>query len=387
MKKIGLYLDSVITGGTFQYNLSILEAFRSFPTDKFKIVIAYSSDLWESYLQKNNIPAIKINRTILSRLWFQSNRPLSAWRKISPYLDRFSKDFINEKCDLWIFPSQDIWSYCLPVNTMVAVHDLMHRYEKRFPEAASKYMFNARERHYSRISKYSKAILVDSKIGKEQMLESYNTDPKKIHILPFIPPHYIFEDYKNIDVYQVYSLPKKYFFYPAQFWFHKNHISLLKAISKLKKQYPDINFVFVGNKKNGYESVIRSINKYKLSDSIKILNYVPNEHMPALYKSARAMIMPTFYGPTNIPPLEAMALGCPVAISNIYAMPEQVGEAGLLFDPNSVDEIVNIMKKLWTNDALAKKLGSMGYQKSNNWQQSHYNNMFLKIINQVINKT
>ncbi len=59
MKKIGLYLDSVITGGTFQYNLSILEAFRSFPTDKFEIVIAYTSELWNSYLQKDNISAIK----------------------------------------------------------------------------------------------------------------------------------------------------------------------------------------------------------------------------------------------------------------------------------------------------------------------------------------
>ena len=54
---------------------------------------------------------------------------------------------------------------------------------------------------------------------------------------------------------------------------------------------------------------------------------------------------------------------------------------------NSVDEIVNTMKKLWTNDALVEKLRSMGYQKSNNWQQSNFNTVFLKIINQVICKT
>lgn len=387
MKKIGLYLDSVIGGGVYQYNLSILKAVKSLPQNKFNIVITYSNTIWDKYFEQEKINARKFSHSIPSKIWFQTHRPLTTWRKISPYLDRFSKSCINEKCDLWIFPSQDIWSYSLPVKTMVTVHDLMHRYEKRFPEAASKHMFNTRERHYSRISKFTKAILVDSKIGKKQMLESYNTDPKKIHILPYVPPQYIFENYNNIDVHQIYNLPKKYFFYPAQFWSHKNHISLLEATLRLKKQYPDINFVFVGSKKNGYESIIRSINKYNLSDSIKILNYVPNEHMPELYKSARAMIMPTFYGPTNIPPLEAMALGCPVAISKIYSMPEQVGEAGLLFDPNSIDEIINVTKKLWTNDTLVEQLRKKGYQKSNNWQQSHFNNAFLKIINQVICKT
>lgn len=386
MKKIGLYIDSIIGGGTYQYNLSILNAVGYLSQNGFETVIIYTNTAWEEYLDQEEINAKRIPHTILSKVWFESHRPLSLWRKVSPYIDRFSKSFINEKCDLWIFPSQDIWSYCLPVKTMVTVHDLMHRYEKRFPEAASKQMFNIRERHYSRISKYAKSILVDSKIGKDQMIESYGTDSKKVHILPYIPPEYIFENDKNIDIHQLYGLPKKYFFYPAQFWSHKNHIALIEATSIIKKQYPDIYFVFAGSKKNGYESVIESIGKLNVSNSIKILDYVPNDHMPDLYRSARGMIMPTFYGPTNIPPLEAMALKCPVAVSNIYAMPEQIGEAGLLFDPNSIDEIVSIMKKLWTNDALVKKLQELGYQKSKNWQQAHFNRKFLDILKQVLDQ-
>jgi len=384
MKKIGLYLDSVVGGGVYQYNLSILNAVKYLSKNGFETVITYSNDDWGEYLNQENIKSKRISHTLLSKIFFQTHYPLSIWRKISPYLDKFSKNFINEKCDLWIFPSQDVWSYSLPIKTMVTVHDLMHRYEERFPETTSKQMFNIRERHYSKISEYAKSILVDSKGGQNQMTESYGTDTRKIFTLPYIPPQYLFKNYNDINVRQIYCLPKKYFFYPAQFWLHKNHMALIEATSIIKKQYPDIYFVFVGSKKNGYESIINLQQKLNVSNNIRILDYVPNEHMSNLYKEARGMIMPTFYGPTNIPPLEAMASGCPVAISNIYAMPEQIGKAGLLFDPNSVNEIVSMMIRLWTDDDLVEKLRKLGYQKSKNWQQIQFNKKIFNIINQVL---
>ena len=141
MKKIGLYLDSVVGGGIYQYNLSILNAVKYLSQNGFDTVIAYSNDDWSEYLNQNQIKSKKIPHSILSKLWFQSHRPLTLWRYFSPYLDHFTKSFINEECDLWIFPSQDIWSYCLPLDTVVTVHDLMHRYERRFPEASSKKMY------------------------------------------------------------------------------------------------------------------------------------------------------------------------------------------------------------------------------------------------------
>ena len=86
--------------------------------------------------------------------------------------------------------------------------------------------------------------------------------------------------------------------------------------------------------------------------------------MPEFYRRARAMVMPTFFGPTNIPPLEAFALGCPVAVSNIYGIPEQVGDAALLFDPNSVEEIADCIERLWQDDALCASLISKGHART-----------------------
>jgi len=382
MKKIGLYLDSVITGGTFQYNLSILEVFRSLPKDQFSTVIAYTSKLWESYLQKENISSVKINRTIFSRLWFQTRTPLWLWRNTGKYFDTFSKSFIQQKCDLWVFPSQDIWSYSLPVPALGTTHDLMHRYERQFPEAGSRKEYNSREKHYSRMCKKASGILVDSGLGKQQLIESYHVPESKVHVLPFIAPKYIYETKKCNSL--KYNLPQKYLFYPAQFWEHKNHKSLVRAISLIIAKLPDFKMVFVGSPNNGFTSLNNLIKKLGLQKVFIFLEQVPDEQMKELYTNARALIMPTFFGPTNIPPLEAFACGCPVAVSNIYGMPEQVGDAGLLFNPRSDVEIADTIYKLWTDNDIIQNLINMGHQKNKEWGQTQFNQRLLEIITKTI---
>jgi len=382
MKKIGLYLDSILTGGTFQYNLSILEAVQSLPKDKFEIVISYTSDLWDKYLRNENINAIRINRTYLSRLWFQFRHPLWFWRNCSQFFNSFTKSFISQNCDLWVFPSQDIWSYSLPIKSISVVHDLMHRYERKFPEAGSKKEFKFREIHYQRTCDKSAGILVDSELGKQQLIESYNVENEKVHILPFIAPKYIYQQNKSGVI--GYDLPSKYIFYPAQFWEHKNHKNLVEAGSILKNKIPDLKMVFVGAPNNGYNKLVNLIKDLKLEDMFIFLDHIPDEYMGYLYRNARALVMPTYFGPTNIPPLEAFATGCPVAISNVYAIPEQIGEAGLLFDPNSSKEIADTVYKLWNDDNLCKKLCTKGLAKNELWGQMQFSVRLTEIINQVI---
>ncbi|MFC1527580.1 glycosyltransferase family 4 protein [Candidatus Neomarinimicrobiota bacterium] len=382
MKKIGLYLDAVITGGTFQYNLSILEVFRSFPKDQFSTIIAYTSKLWESYLQKENISAVKINRTIFSRLWFQTRTPLWLWINTGKYFDTFSKSFIQQKCDLWIFPSQDIWSYSLPLPALGTAHDLMHRYESQFTESGSRKEYNIREKHYSRMCKKAKGILVDSSLGKQQLIESYHVPNSKVHVLPFIAPKYINETKNSVS--SKYNLPQKYLFYPAQFWEHKNHKALVRAISLIIAKLPDLKMVFVGSPNNGFTSLNNLIKKLGLQKVFIFLEQVPDEQMKGLYANARALIMPTFFGPTNIPPLEAFACGCPVAVSNIYGMPEQVGDAGLLFNPRSDVEIADSIYKLWTDNDIIQNLINMGHQKNKEWGQTQFNQRLLEIITETI---
>ena len=116
----------------------------------------------------------------------------------------------------------------------------------------------------------------------------------------------------------------------------------------------------------------RQITDLKLEDQIMILGYVSNEEMVALYQHARALVMPTFGGPTNIPQLEAFVLGCPVATSGIFGIPEQVGEAALLFDPADINEIAECVKRLWQDDLLCERLIRAGHERADAWGERQF---------------
>ena len=113
------------------------------------------------------------------------------------------------------------------------------------------------------------------------------------------------------------------------------------------------------------------------------MGFVSDENITYLYRHAVGLIMPSYFGPTNIPPLEAMALGCPVAVSNKYAMPEQVGRAGLLFHPDSPEEMADCIKRLWTDDKLRERMRKDGYQRSKMWTKEKFEKKLYKIIDTI----
>ncbi len=218
-------------------------------------------------------------------------------------------------------------------------------------------------------------------LGKKQFEESYikNLGRKTMIVsLPFVAPDHVLCDKEEyVDV------PENYVFYPAQFWQHKNHINLLKAIEILKNSIDDIHLVLVGSEKNYHSVVKRYIQENQLQGYITILGFVSNEKITYLYKHALGMVMPSYFGPTNIPPLEAMALGCPVAVSNKYAMPEQVGNAGLLFNPDSAEEIAECIRMLWTDEKLRNKMKELGYKQIQRWTKKEFGKRLYHVISVI----
>lgn len=375
-------------GGEFQYNLSMIDAVAALPPDQYSVRAIYTSKMWVKHLAACNLPSRFVPNGFWSRasslLWTRIGLPLGLWRMMSPKLFSLASALLHEKCDLWIFPHPTARSFQIPVASLVSIHDLMHRYERRFPESASRWEYYNREINLPNICKWSQGVLVDSEVGRQHVAESYNLAINRIHVLPYIPPRYVLKAETPPDFDARYNLPAKFIFYPAQFWEHKNHKKLIEAVSILKSELPDLKLVLTGSPKNAYEKVVEMIRGLKLTDDVVILGYVPDDDMPEFYRRARALVMPTYYGPTNIPPLEAFSLGCPVAISSVYAMPEQAGGAALLFDPESVEEIADCIKRLWVDDALCTLLAEQGKRRAQSWGQKQFNERLHSIVEQVI---
>ena len=363
--RIGLLLDvPAHGGGTFQYSQTMLDALLSLPRDAFQVVVVHTRPDWAATLAGTEAEvhqvAVPWHGRLLQRAWNSLSLPAWPWRRWLHRLHPLPRKLVELDCDAWIFPAQDLWGIWTPVVAINTVHDLMHRYEPRFPEVGRADIRWRRERLHRAICRYSRVILVDSDLGGTHVAESYAPADARIRVLPYAVPPAIAGSAGDPSSPPParYGLPGKYLFYPAQFWKHKNHGNLLRAMAMLRPTLPDIALVLVGAPKNAASDVVALIGELGLDDRVWRLGYVPEQDMPALYRNARAMVMPSFFGPTNIPALEAMALGCPVAVSGIYAVPAQLGDAALYFDPDSVESIAAAVRALWTDDALVATLRS-----------------------------
>lgn len=388
MKKIGVLLSmEPYGGGAFQYNQAILEALDNLSKEFYEIHAFFTNEAWEEYLNRYSFLIKKIRPDIRENNFISKllRRVLRLMGKLEfhycsffHYIDSFVRNFNG--MDLMIFPAQECYASLWKGKSVSVIHDLMHRYET-FPEVCEDGEFASREYRYKNICEASRLIFVDSEVGRKQVIECYGDKySKKLRVLPFTPPKYLFEDLTN-DV--VVNLPKKFIFYPAQFWEHKNHKGLIKAVRLLKDKGVEVKLVFVGSKKNGYDEAMRMIDQLGLKNNISVLGYVDDAIMQMLYRRARAMIMASFMGPTNIPPLEGMAMGCPVAVADVYAMPWQVGKAGLTFNPHNIEELAETLELLWTDDDLCRRLSEKGYEQISNFTQDKFNKRFTAYITEI----
>jgi len=214
--------------------------------------------------------------------------------------------------------------------------DICHLDSPEFPEVRTSYKFEDREDFYSKSLRKAALVVVDSTPLRENTAMAYGLHGNKFVTIPFSPPATLAAGETSSELpSEVRDLTAPYFFYPAQLWGHKNHVRIAEAIAQLTAEGHDFHAVFVGKDHGAGATIAKRIASLGVSDRVHFLGYVSDQAMGALYQNASALVMASYFGPTNIPPLEAFQLGVPVIASLIHN--DQLAQGALYFDPD--DEV------------------------------------------------
>lgn len=418
---IGIYINvERSTGGMYQASLNMVDAlfdisagekniiFTVFlPPDCKDLGVRYNAANWQCEFLPEAFSVNSFEARIKRLLGFSKLRDLCRWlkyriRKIDlnsrPFDVQFNNYLKKFSPDLMFFPNCDLVAYQQEIPFITFLPDLQHRLQPEFKEVGDRYVWPHREKHFRNMVKYATVLITDSHIGREDVLYYYSefgVGNKPMLVLPYtsrLNPPVQSDSPEYEQMRHKFSLPERYFFYPAQFWPHKNHQRIIEAVALLKTRFglqPPV--IFCGSKTGKYrhahyQYLLRLIKENNLEDSFIFLDYVSDDQLALLYSHAVGLVMPTFFGPANIPIIEAWAMGCPVIYSNIRGLREQAGDAAWLVDPHSSPDISDAMKGLWESPAVREQLIAAGKERLKNHSPEFFKEQLWNIVLTAIKK-
>lgn len=225
----------------------------------------------------------------------------------------------------------------LRLPTVVTLHDLQHRDLPGHFGAATRAF---RAVAYDRAARRAEAVIVISEFVRERAIEVLGLDPGRVHAVPLGVDHERFRPAEG-------EAREPFLLYPARPWPHKNHDRLLQAFRALRSELPELRLVLTGS---GLERL------GALPDGVERRGNVSPDELARLYRRASCLVFPSLYEGFGLPPLEAMASGCPVAASSRGALPEVCGDAAVLFDPDDPDAIAaGVLQAIERADELSRR--------------------------------
>jgi glycosyltransferase involved in cell wall biosynthesis len=375
--RIALFLECLPnSGGGFQQALTTVESLARRSVTKHEFLVFTPFEETRQLLLKEGIEAICYSRRVVRLMdrWSATTvgnavlrrlRRLGL-RRLGRHLDALLDD---HGVDLVLLTG--IGEGALRIGDhpfIVTVWDLDHRDHPEFPDAYADRGFERRERLLGITLTRALAVITNSRSYSHQISSLYHVAPDRIIELPFLPclavrRHAAGGGLATAEgVCRKYDLPNHYIFYPAYFSYHKNHLYLLEALVELERRHGIVlHAVFCGGGDAGDQTnVERQVQALGLTTRVHFLGLVPDEDIPALYEGALALVMPAYFASTNLPPLEAVTLGCPVIYSDLPGCREQMGDAALYCDLADATNLAEQLAALIQDVALVDRLRSAG---------------------------
>jgi glycosyltransferase involved in cell wall biosynthesis len=144
----------------------------------------------------------------------------------------------------------------------------------------------------------------------------------------------------------------------------KNLVRVIQAFEGLASQFPKHTLVLVGKLGWDFEPVLKAVASSAYRERIRYIGYIADEDKRALLAGSSVLVYPSLYEGFGLPVLEAMAAGVPVVTSNVSSLPEVVGTAALMVDPESIEQLIAAMVRILSDPELAKTLGALGRERA-----------------------
>lgn len=312
-------------------------------------------------------PVRLLGRTIYQEL-LSPPSPRQQWPEV-PISDGF---YENIGCDVIHFPFQELILCALPI--IYNPHDLQHLHYPQFFTPAE---IAWRETIYRAGCHLAHTVVVGSRWVKQDLLYHYRVHPDKIQVISWAPYTQVCPVPKPDELAAVqasYNLELPFAFYPAMTWKHKNHIRLLEALARLRDcEGLIVHLVCTGNRDHDFwpqiEEHIRTLN---LHDQVRFLGIVPPNELRAIYHLSEFVVLPSLFEGGSLPMLECWLEGTPLTCSTATMLPEQAGDAALLFNPESIPAIANAILRMKTDANLRAELVRKGQQRLQafNWERT-----------------
>lgn len=288
-------------------------------------------------------------------------------------------------CDLLHVPHFNIPVRKLPFPLLVTINDVAHLADVLpigwgYKQAARLY--------YSHAVTRADHIITLSEFSKNEIMSRLRVLPEKITVIPCAVDHKLFHPADRQRIQQVASrlqITMPYLMISGSVRPHKNIGRALKAFAELKRRYQIPHQLLIVGEREGFRinSELPDVAD-EVKASIMFTGYINDDNLVALYSGADVFVFPSLYEGFGLPPLEAMACGAPVAVSNAASIPEVVGDAGVYFDPYSVDEIVEAVTSLVNDPVKRKHAVSNSLRRAEMFQWSASAQQYLQVYKNIV---
>jgi glycosyltransferase involved in cell wall biosynthesis len=272
-------------------------------------------------------------------------------------------------------------------KVVTVIHDISYEH---IPET-----FNRRSRFQMKVTirytaRHASHIIAPSEYSRQDIMKTYEIPPDKVSMIPLAAPEFYrpVTDRNELErVTQKHGVREGFILGVGSIQPRKNLVRLMEAYALLLKKQPELPPLVLAGRKAWLSDETVEANAFQsIKDQVIFTGYVPDEDLPALYSAAGCFIYPSFFEGFGLPPLEAMQCGTPVISGNLTSLPEVVGDAGLLVNPYSVEDIAAKLEMLIGDAQLREDLRNKGLRRAKEFSWERTARQTLDKFERIANK-